>query len=142
MLPFGKAKIVKDGTDVTVVTYGATVQRALTAAKQVAESRGLSVEVIDPRTISPLDTGAILASVRKTGRLVAVDSIDFLPHNVVSVDAMKEMFEQLGTPASLKKSEAFPNSGNHVITSNLLGKLTDAPIASSEAFLRNVVKLN
>ncbi|MFZ9159253.1 MAG: alpha/beta hydrolase, partial [Aquirufa sp.] len=61
---------------------------------------------------------------------------------VVSVDAMKEMFEQLGTPASLKKSEAFPNSGNHVITSNLLGKLTDAPIASSEAFLRNVVKLN
>lgn len=61
---------------------------------------------------------------------------------VVSVDAMKEMFEQVGTPASLKKSEAFPNSGNHVITSNLLGKLTDAPIASSEAFLRNVVKLN
>ncbi len=62
--------------------------------------------------------------------------------NVVSVDAMKEMFEQLGTPAGLKRSEAFPNSGNHVITSNLLGKLTDKPIASSEAFLRDVVKLN
>ena len=61
---------------------------------------------------------------------------------VVSVDAMKVMFEQLGTPASLKKSEAFPNSGNHVITSNLLGKLTDKPIASSVAFLRDVVKLN
>lgn len=62
--------------------------------------------------------------------------------NVVSVDAMKVMFEQLGTSASLKKSEAFPNSGNHVITSNLLGKLTDKPIASSVAFLRDVVKLN
>jgi esterase/lipase len=62
--------------------------------------------------------------------------------NVVSVDAMKVMFEQLGTPAGLKKSEAFPNSGNHVITSNLLGKLTDKPIASSETFLRDVVKLN
>jgi esterase/lipase len=62
--------------------------------------------------------------------------------NVVSVDAMKVMFEQVGTPAGLKKSEAFPNSGNHVITSNLLGKLTDKPIASSEAFLRDVVKLN
>ena len=61
---------------------------------------------------------------------------------VVSVDAMKEMFEQLGTPASLKKSEAFPNSGNHVITSDLIGKQTDRPIASSELFLRNVVKLN
>ena len=61
---------------------------------------------------------------------------------VVSVDAMREMFEQLGTQAGLKKSEAFPNSGNHVITSNLLGKLTDKPIASSVAFLRDVVKLN
>jgi esterase/lipase len=59
--------------------------------------------------------------------------------NVVSVDAMKVMFEQLGTPAGLKKSEAFPNSGNHVITSNLLGKLTDKPIASSVAFLRDVL---
>lgn len=62
--------------------------------------------------------------------------------NVVSVDAMKVMFEQIGTPPGLKKAEAFPNSGNHVITSNLLGKLTDKPIASSEAFLRDVVKLN
>jgi len=62
--------------------------------------------------------------------------------NVVSVDAMKEMYVALGTPAALKREEAFPNSGNHVITSNLLGKLTDKPIASSEAFLRDVVKLN
>lgn len=62
--------------------------------------------------------------------------------NVVSVDAMKVMYAALGTPAALKREEAFPNSGNHVITSNLLGKLTDKPIASSEAFLRDVVKLN
>ncbi|MFA9198374.1 MAG: alpha/beta hydrolase [Aquirufa sp.] len=62
--------------------------------------------------------------------------------NVVSVDAMKEMYAALGTTAALKREEAFPNSGNHVITSNLLGKLTDKPIASSEAFLRDVVKLN
>ena len=62
--------------------------------------------------------------------------------NVVSVDAMKEMYAALGTPAALKREEAFPNSGNHVITSNLLGKLTDKPIASSEDFLRDVVKLN
>lgn len=62
--------------------------------------------------------------------------------NVVSVDAMKKMYSELGTPNALKRAEAFPNSGNHVITSNLLGKLTDKPIASSEAFLRNVVKLH
>jgi 2-oxoisovalerate dehydrogenase E1 component len=71
-IEFGKARILREGQDVSVVAIGAMVHRALAAAAQLAEE-GISAEVIDPRTVSPLDTSAILASVRKTGRLLAVD---------------------------------------------------------------------
>jgi 2-oxoisovalerate dehydrogenase E1 component len=71
MIPFGKAKIVKEGSDVTVVTYGATVQRAFAAANQLAEE-GISVEVIDLRTLSPWDQDAVYESVKKTNRAIVV----------------------------------------------------------------------
>ncbi len=70
MIPFGKAKTVRVGTDLTVVTYGATVQRALVAANQIAEEGGPNVEVIDLRTLSPWDQDAVYASVKKTGRVI------------------------------------------------------------------------
>src|SRR6185295_19010388 len=61
MIPFAKAKVVKEGKDLTVVTYGAVVQRALVAAKE-AEEKGLSVEVIDLRSLAPVDWETIYAS--------------------------------------------------------------------------------
>jgi len=71
-IPFGVADVKREGTDVTVVALGWMVHKALAAAEELAKE-GISVEVIDPRTLVPLDKEAIFASVRKTGRLVTVD---------------------------------------------------------------------
>ncbi len=70
MIPFGKAAVLREGSDVTLVTYGATVQRALTAARLIAEEGGPSVEVIDLRSLSPWDEEAVCNSVRKTNRVI------------------------------------------------------------------------
>jgi pyruvate/2-oxoglutarate/acetoin dehydrogenase E1 component len=71
-IPLGKARVIREGSDVTVVAIGRMVPEALQAAED-AEKEGISVEVIDPRTLVPLDEAALLASVRKTGRLVTAD---------------------------------------------------------------------
>jgi 2-oxoisovalerate dehydrogenase E1 component len=69
MIPFGKAKVVREGTDVTIVAYGATVQRAFVAANQLADE-GVSAEVIDLRCLSPWDEECVYQSVRKTNRVI------------------------------------------------------------------------
>jgi acetoin:2,6-dichlorophenolindophenol oxidoreductase subunit beta len=68
-IPFGKARVVREGTDVTVIAIGPLVHRALDAAKQ-AEEEGISVEIVDPRTLQPLDEETLVASVKKTNRAV------------------------------------------------------------------------
>ncbi|MDM7917286.1 MAG: thiamine pyrophosphate-dependent enzyme [Candidatus Eisenbacteria bacterium] len=69
LLPFGKARVARQGSDITIVTYGALVKRSLDAASKM-EAQGVSVEVIDLRTLIPWDRETVLASVRKTGRLL------------------------------------------------------------------------
>ncbi|PZV36727.1 alpha-ketoacid dehydrogenase subunit beta [Mesorhizobium kowhaii] len=71
-IPFGEANILREGKDLTIVALGAMVPRAERAAAELAKD-GISVEVLDPRTTSPLDEESILESVKKTGRLVVVD---------------------------------------------------------------------
>jgi pyruvate dehydrogenase E1 component beta subunit len=68
-IPFGKARVLREGTDVTVIATGPLVHRSLDAAAR-AEEEGISVEVIDPRTLQPLDEAALVTSVKKTNRVV------------------------------------------------------------------------
>jgi pyruvate dehydrogenase E1 component beta subunit len=69
-IPLGKARTVREGTDVTVIATGPLVHRSLEAAQRAADEESLSVEVIDPRTLQPLDDDALVASVKKTNRVV------------------------------------------------------------------------
>ncbi len=100
MVPFGKAKTVREGTDVTVVTCGALVQRSLVAARMLEERAGISTEVIDLRTISPFDMDAIAASVRKTNRVVIAheDSLSWGIGAEFAARIADELFPWLDAP--------------------------------------------
>lgn len=71
-IPLGQAKIVREGKDVTIVTYGAMVQVAVKAADEWAKNKGVQAEVIDLRTISPIDVETIVASIKKTHRAIVL----------------------------------------------------------------------
>jgi 2-oxoisovalerate dehydrogenase E1 component len=99
LIPFGKAAIRRQGTDVTVVAFAAMVPRTFEAA-QALVADGISVEVIDPRTVAPLDIDTILWSVRKTGRLLVVDE-DFGPAGMgseISALVTEQAFDDLDAP--------------------------------------------
>jgi pyruvate/2-oxoglutarate/acetoin dehydrogenase E1 component len=72
VVPIGKARIAREGTDLSIVTYAATVWKALEAAEQLQKEDGLSVEVLDLRTLLPMDDEAIVATVKKTNRVLIV----------------------------------------------------------------------
>src|SRR5512135_3742542 len=100
MIPFGKAKVVKEGADVTVVTYGALVQRSLVAAKQIAEEGGPNVEVIDLRSLSPIDWTTIADSVRKTNKVIVAyeDSLSWGYGAELAARLADECFPSLDAP--------------------------------------------
>jgi len=98
-LEFGRASVVRAGEDVTVVALALMVHKALKACETLAQE-GLSVELIDPRTVAPLDVDAILASVAKTGRLLIVDE-SFAPCGIgaeIAAQLMERGFDQLDAP--------------------------------------------
>lgn len=99
MIPFGKARVVREGSDVTLVTYGATVQRALTAANAIAEE-GVSVELIDLRSLSPWDRETVFASVKKTSRVIVAyeDSLSWGYGSEIAAAIADECFAWLDAP--------------------------------------------
>ena len=99
VVPIGKAKIVREGSDVTIVAFSIMVGRALAAAETLAE-QGISAEVIDLRTIRPLDSETIIASVRKTSRLVTCE--EGFPFaglgSEIAMQVMEQAFDWLDAP--------------------------------------------
>jgi 2-oxoisovalerate dehydrogenase E1 component len=100
MIPFGKARLAREGTDVTVITCGALVQRSLVAAKMVQERSGISTEVLDLRTLNPFDMEAIAASVKKTNRVMIVheDSLSWGIGAEFAARIADELFPWLDAP--------------------------------------------
>jgi 2-oxoisovalerate dehydrogenase E1 component len=99
-IPFGKAKIVRAGKDLTVVTYGALVPRALEAARRMQQEKGIDVEILDLRTLSPYDWDAIVESVRKTSRvLVAHEDMQSWGYGAeIAARIGDELFHDLDAP--------------------------------------------
>jgi 2-oxoisovalerate dehydrogenase E1 component len=99
MIPFAKAKKIREGKDLTIVTYGALVQRSLVAAKQ-AEQEGVSVEIIDLRSLVPYDWDAIAESVKRTNRVIVAheDSLSFGYGAEIAARIAAELFEYLDAP--------------------------------------------
>jgi 2-oxoisovalerate dehydrogenase E1 component len=100
MVPLGKARTVLAGDGLTLITYGATVERSARAAKRAAELHGVSVEVIDLRSLAPYDWTAIEASVKKTSRALVVheDVLSFGYGAEIAARIGDELFDHLDAP--------------------------------------------
>jgi 2-oxoisovalerate dehydrogenase E1 component len=98
-VPFGKARMVREGTDVSIVTYGAVVHRAEVAAAELARD-GVSTEIIDLRTLSPYDWDAVAATVRKTNRVIVAyeDTRSWGYGAEIAARIADELFDQLDAP--------------------------------------------
>jgi 2-oxoisovalerate dehydrogenase E1 component len=99
-IPFGKAKVVRPGSHISLITYGAVVPRALQAAQRAHRQHGIDVEVIDLRTLNPFDWDSIAASVRKTSRVIVAheDMLSWGYGAEIAARIADQLFEELDAP--------------------------------------------
>lgn len=135
-IPFGEANFLRDGDDVTLVTYGRMVHLAMDAAANLAR-QGISCEVLDLRTTSPLDEDSILESVEKTGRLVVIDEAN--PRCSIATDisalAVQKVFDYLKAPIEMVTAPHTP-----VPFSDALEDLYIPDAAKIEAAVRKIAE--
>lgn len=121
-IPLGKGEIKREGTDVTIVSYGRMLKRVLKAAEEVA-AEDISVEVVDPRTLIPLDKDLIINSVKKTGKVILVNDAyktgGFIGE-IASVITESEAFDYLDAPVLRLASEDVPVPYSHVLETAIL----------------------
>ena len=121
-IPLGKGEIKREGSDVTIVSYGRMLERVLQAADEVA-AEGISVEVVDPRTLIPLDKNLIINSVKKTGKVILVNDAyktgGFIGE-IATVITESEAFDYLDAPIVRLASEDVPVPYSHVLENAIL----------------------
>jgi 2-oxoisovalerate dehydrogenase E1 component len=135
MVPFGKAATMRPGTDITIVTYGALVPRALQAAQKAEREHGIQAEVIDLRTLNPYDWDAIATSVKKTSRvIVAYEDMKSWGYGAeIAARIADELFEDLDAP--VKRVAAMDSFVAYQ------PELEDAILPQPEDLLRTIVEL-
>ncbi len=121
-VPFGKARIRKQGTDMSVITYGNTTHMCLEAAKILEQEKNLQIEVLDIRSLIPLDKEAILASVKKTGRVLIVHEDKVFSGFGAEIAALisNEAFEYLDAPVKRVGSTFTPVGFNRILEAAIL----------------------
>ena len=130
-IPLGKGDIKREGTDLTIVSYGRMLERVMQAAEEVAEE-GINVEVVDPRTLIPLDKELIIDSVKKTGKLILVNDAyktGGFTGEIATMVAESEAFDYLDHPIVRLASEDVPVPYSRVLEQGILpdvAKIKDA----------------
>ncbi|TNF03779.1 MAG: 2-oxoisovalerate dehydrogenase, partial [Deltaproteobacteria bacterium] len=121
-VPFGKCRVRREGSDLTIITYGNTVHHCLEAADQVASEDGVQVEVVDLRSLSPLDEEGILASVAKTNRCLVVheDKVFGGFGGEVASIITEKGFELLDAPVKRIGSTFTPVGFNRILEREIL----------------------
>jgi 2-oxoisovalerate dehydrogenase E1 component len=134
MIPFGKAKVVHPGTDLTVITYGAVVPRALQAVQRLDREHGLKIELIDLRTLNPFDWETIAASVTKTNRVVVAyeDTLSWGYGAEIAARIADQLFEHLDAPVKRVAAKDTFIAYQPVLESAILPQVQDLYLAMKE----------